>query len=60
MLISVRAFLSPQDVLEMLPGTDAAVTGAEWIRKDNVNDMAICIGCEDKLGVVHCATGPGD
>lgn len=56
----MRAFLSPQDVLEILPGTDIAVTGAEWIRKDNVNGMAICIGCEDKLGVVHCATGPGD
>lgn len=43
----MSAFLSPQDVLEILPGTDVAVTGAEWIRKDNVNGMAICIGCED-------------
>lgn len=41
----------------MLPSTDAGIAGAESIRKDNVNGMAICIGCEAKL---HIVTGSGD
>lgn len=43
----------------MLPSTDAGVTGAESIRKDNVNGMAIRMGCEAKVHIVHGAAGPG-
>lgn len=43
-----------------LSSTDAALTGAEPIGKDNVHGTAICIGCEAELHIGHCATGPGD